>query len=207
VNPNSKSQRFRLLAQQLRDGCERRGLTLPDGAAEHILADHITAIATRLRIADCHAMQTYLTDEAIDHIVDKCLQAKAERDIEVDLASPLLLPIPHAARIIAGLGMAITAATTSADHSKRHHRDPGSQRHPHQHRTRPQPRRRHRPRPHRTRDRRTARAELTRLADHLADGTWTILDDHANHPADPDHAAQRRQRLHDAVRHDISYLQ
>jgi hypothetical protein len=206
VKPNSKSQRFRLLAQQLRDGCQRRGLTLPDGAAEHILADHITAIAKRLRITDRHAMQTYLTDETIDQLVDKCLQAKAERDIEVDLASPLLLPIAHAARIIAGLGMAITAATTSADHNNAttaireasdtltnialalsHAADTG----------------------HALINPATAvaaRAELTRFADHLADGTWTIPDD-ADHHNDPERADQRRQRLRDAVLHDISYLQ
>ncbi len=206
MNPNSKSQRFRLLAHQLRDGCHRRGLTLPDGAAERILADHITAIAKRLRITDRHAMQTYLTDESIDNLIDKCLQAKAEHDIEVDLASPLLLPIPHAARIIAGLGTAITAATTSADHDNAttaireasdtltnialalsHAGDTG----------------------HALLAPATAvaaRAELTRFADHLADGTWTIPDD-ADQPDDPDHTAERRQRLHDTVVHDIRYLQ
>ena len=114
MNPNSRSQLFRQLARQLHEGCQRRGLPLPGGAAEHILADHITALAAWLRVTDRHAMQTYLTDEAIDQLVDKCLQAKAEPNIEVDLASPLLLPLPHAARVIAGLGMAMTTATTRA---------------------------------------------------------------------------------------------
>jgi hypothetical protein len=53
-----------------------------------------------------------------------------------------------------------------------------------------------------------ARAELTRFADHLADRTWTIPDDAAATDSnDPDRAAERRQRLRDAVLHDISYLQ
>jgi hypothetical protein len=205
VNPNSNSRLFRQLAQQLHDGYQRRGLTLPDGAAEHLLADHITAVAKRLRVTDRHAMQTYLTDETLDQLADRCLRAKAERDIEVDLASPLLLPIPHAAHIIAGLGMAITAATTSADQhtattaireasdtltnialAVSRASDTG----------------------HALIEPATAvaaRAELTRFADHLADRTWTIPDD-ADHPDDPD-AAQRHRRLRDTVLHDISYLQ
>jgi hypothetical protein len=53
-----------------------------------------------------------------------------------------------------------------------------------------------------------ARAELIRFADHLADRTWTIPDDDAtDEPNDPDRTAERRQRLRDAVPHDISYLQ
>ena len=149
-------------------------------------------------------MQTYLTDETLDQIVDKCLQAKAEHDIEVDLASPLLLPIPHAACIIAGLGTAITAATTSAEHNNAttaireasdtltnialavsRGGDTG-------------------PALIAPATAVAARAELTRFADHLADGTWTIPDDDAaDRPDDPDHATQR---LHAAVLHDISYL-
>jgi hypothetical protein len=203
VNPNSKSRLFRQLAQQLRDSCRHRGLTLPDGAAEQILADRIADVAKLLRVTERHAMATYLTDEALDQIVDLCVQAKTERDTEVELASPMLLPIAHAARIIAGLGMAVTAATTSADHSTAttaireaadtlthialavsRAGDTG----------------------HALIEPSTAvaaRAELTRFADHLAEGTWTIPDEHD----DLADSAERNQRLHAAVLHDIGYLQ
>jgi hypothetical protein len=208
VNPNSRSQLFRQLAQQLRDGCQRRGLTLPDGAAENILAGHITAVAKQLRVTDRHAMQTYFTDEAVDHLVEKCLQAPGRtRPRGRPRLAPAAAPParrPHHRRPRHG----ITAATTSADHSTattaiREAADtltnialalsragdtghaliaPATAV--------------------------AARAELTRFADHLADGTWTIPhDDAADEPNDPDRTAERRQRLRDAVLHDISYLQ
>lgn len=47
----------------------------------------------------------------------------------------------------------------------------------------------------------TARAELTRFADHLADGSWQLPDD-----PDPDQRAARHQRVREAVLHDIQYL-
>jgi hypothetical protein len=197
VNPNSNSRLFRQLAQQLRDGCQHHGVALPDGAAEHI-----HTVAELLRVTERHAMQTHLTDEAIEQIVDLCVQAKAERDIEVELSSPMLLPIPHAARIIAGLGMAVTAATTSSDPSTattaiRESADAltqialaisraGA--------TGPA-----------LIDASTAvaaRAELTRFTEQLADRTWTIPDDQ-NLP-DP---ATRNRRVREAVLHDLDYLQ
>jgi hypothetical protein len=202
VNPNSNSRSFRRLAQQLRDGCQRRGVVLPDGAAEHILADRIHTVAELLRVTERHAMQTYVTDETIEQIVDLCVQAKAERDLEVELSSPMLLPIPQAARVIAGLGMAIAAATTSPDHSTattaiRESSDALTQ---------------IALALSRAGDAGaalieaatavTARAELTRFAEHLADQTWTIPD----HDHLPDRDARIR-RIRQAVLHDIGYLQ
>ena len=100
-------------AEQLREGCQRRGIHLDDGVAELIVAEHINAVADRLRVTDHHAMRTYITDDTIEQIIARCEQARDQEQAEVDLASPMVLPIAHAATIIGALATACQAATTA----------------------------------------------------------------------------------------------
>ena len=118
MKPDSKSMVFRRLADQLRAGCEHRGITMRDGTAELILADRINAVAGMLRITDHYAMRTYLTDEVITELVNVCERARTHQQTEIDLASPMLLPIPHAATIIGALAASCQAATTAANHTE-----------------------------------------------------------------------------------------
>jgi hypothetical protein len=111
MKPDSKSTTFRHLAQQLRDGCERRGIQLDDGAAEIILADRVNAVANKLRVTDHHAMRSYFTDDMIEQIVGLCERERTQQQAEIELASPMLLPIPHAATIIGALAASCQAAT------------------------------------------------------------------------------------------------
>jgi hypothetical protein len=113
MKPDTKSTTFRRLAEQLSDSCERRGIHLDNGAAERILAEHINAIAGRLRVTDHHAMRAYFTDDIIEEIVGRCEQAHAQQQAEVELASPMLLTIPHAATVIDALTASCQAATTA----------------------------------------------------------------------------------------------
>lgn len=103
MTPDSKSTVFRRLADQLRTGCEHRDLTMRDGTAELILAERINAVAGMLRITE---------------LVNVCEQARAHQQTEIDLASPMLLPIPHAATIIGALAASCQAATTAANHTE-----------------------------------------------------------------------------------------
>jgi hypothetical protein len=113
VKPDSTSKTFRTLTQQLRDGCRRRGVDLDHGAAELILADHVNAVAARLRITDTHALRGYLTDEAVNQLAEVCARARAHHDRDVELASPMLLPVAHAATIIGAPAASCEAATTA----------------------------------------------------------------------------------------------
>jgi hypothetical protein len=116
--PESKSTVFRRLAGQLRAGCERHGLDLPGGVAEHILAERINAVAARLRISDQHVMRTYCGEDAIAALVEVCLQVRVEQDREIEQASPMLLPVPHAATVIGALAASCQAATTAANRAE-----------------------------------------------------------------------------------------
>jgi hypothetical protein len=113
MKPESKSTTFRRLVEQLREGCQRQGIQLDHGAAELILAEHINAVAARLRVTDHHAMRAYLTEEIIEQIVARCAQTRAQQQAKVDLASPMVLPVPHAATIIGALAASCQAATTA----------------------------------------------------------------------------------------------
>jgi hypothetical protein len=113
MKPDSRSTTFRRLAEQLREGCQRRGIQLDDGVAELIVAEHINAVAATLRVTDHQVMRTYLSDDIIEQIVARCERARTQQQAEVDLASLMLLPIPHAATIIGALAASCQAATTA----------------------------------------------------------------------------------------------
>jgi hypothetical protein len=108
-------------AEQLREGCQRRGIHLDDGVAELIVAEHINAVADRLRVTDHHAMPTYVTDDTIEQIIARCEQARDQEQAEVDLAS---LPIAHAA----------TSSAPSPPPASRHHRRAPNRNHHRRHR-------------------------------------------------------------------------
>src|SRR5262249_54760951 len=97
MKPDSKSVIFRRLVDQLRGGCAQRSVEMDDGVAELILADRITSVARVLRVGDQRAMCWYFHDDAIGDLIDICVRVRAEQRAEVDLASPMLLPITHAA--------------------------------------------------------------------------------------------------------------
>jgi hypothetical protein len=114
MKPESRSTVFRRLADQLRTRCARRGLDLNEGVAELILADRITKVAALLRVTEQHAMRTYFHDDTINDLADLCVRARERQNVEVELASPMMLPIPHAATVIASLAASCQAATTAA---------------------------------------------------------------------------------------------
>jgi hypothetical protein len=98
--------------------CERCGVEMRDGTAELILANRINAVASTLRVSDHHAMRTYVTDDVIAELVDLCERARAHQQAEIELASPMLPPTPHAAAIIGALAAACQAATTATHRTK-----------------------------------------------------------------------------------------
>lgn len=114
MKPESRSTVFRRLADQLRASCARRGLDLNEGIAELILADRINEVARLLRVTDQHAMRTYFHDDTINDLADLCVRAREQQDVEVELASPMVLPIPHAATVIGSLAASCQAATTAS---------------------------------------------------------------------------------------------
>ena len=118
MRPNSKSTVFHDLAGQLRAGCARHGVDLAGGVAELILADRINAVAARLRISDAEIMRTYCGEDAIAALVQVCIQARAEQAHEIDRASPMLLPLRHAATIIGALAASCQAATTAPNRAE-----------------------------------------------------------------------------------------
>jgi hypothetical protein len=69
-----------------------------------------------MRISDRHALRRYIDDNAIDRLVDVIADGADRLHVAIDAASPMLLPVPQAARIIAALGqVACWAATNSAN--------------------------------------------------------------------------------------------
>ncbi len=114
MKPDSKSTTFRGLVDELRRRCARRGVELNDGVAELILADRINAVAGLLRVSDQHAMRTCLHDDAIAGLVEVCVRARTEQWAEVELASPMLLPVAQAATVIGALAASCQAATTAS---------------------------------------------------------------------------------------------
>jgi hypothetical protein len=108
---------FRTRAQQLRDECRNRDLWLRDGGAEKILADHIRGATKQSRIAVGEICEYLVTDETIVILVDLVTAASADYDTQLNKASPLLLPLPVAARLIAALGQAVRCAANNHDHT------------------------------------------------------------------------------------------
>jgi biotin carboxylase len=111
---------FRVCAAHLRTACAERGLSLPQCAAEALLAERIRADAQgttegagtpkRLPLRD------YLTDDRIDALVDDLASGAIELHNAVDAASPVLVGVPEAARIAAALGqLACCAVANSAN--------------------------------------------------------------------------------------------
>jgi hypothetical protein len=113
MKPESRNAIFCRLADQLRASCERRGVDLSEGVAERILADGISEVAKLLRVTDQHAMRTYFHDDTINGLADLTARARQQQDVEVELASPMVLPIPHAATVIGSLAASCQAATTA----------------------------------------------------------------------------------------------
>jgi hypothetical protein len=110
------STQFRTHAARLRERCAERGLHLRDGAAEAFLAQRIRAVAEVMRISERHALRRYIDDNAIDRLVDVIADGADRLHAVIDAASPLLLPVPQAARITAALGqVACWAAINSAN--------------------------------------------------------------------------------------------
>jgi hypothetical protein len=95
---------FRIYAVRLHQRCAERGLRLRDGAAEAFLAQRIRAVADVMRISDRHALRRYIDDHAIDRLVDVIADGADRLHAAIDAASPLLLPVPQAARVTAALG-------------------------------------------------------------------------------------------------------
>jgi hypothetical protein len=113
------STQFRTQAARLRERCAERGLHLRDGAAEAFLAQRIRAVADVMRITERHALRSYIDDNAIDRLVDVIADGADRLHAVIDAASPLLLPVPQAARITAALGqVACWAATNSANDAR-----------------------------------------------------------------------------------------
>jgi hypothetical protein len=113
MKPESRSTVFRRLAEQLRSSCASHGLNLNEGGAELILADRINEVAKLIRVTDRDAMHTYFHADAMDEFADVCVRAREQQDIEVELASPMVLPINHAATVIGSLAASCQAASTA----------------------------------------------------------------------------------------------
>ena len=111
---------LRVCATRLRTACAERGLSLPQRAAEALLAERIRADAWDLA-GDAAGPQRlplrdYLTDDRIDALVEDLANGAIELHDAVDAASPVLLVVPQAARIVAALGqLACWAAANRAD--------------------------------------------------------------------------------------------
>jgi hypothetical protein len=113
------STQFRTHAARLRERCAERGLHLRDGAAEAFLAQRIRAVAEVMRISDRHALRRYIDDNAIDRLVDVIADGTDRLHAVIAAASPLLLPVPQAARITGALGqVACWASTNSANDAR-----------------------------------------------------------------------------------------
>ncbi len=110
------SSEFRTHAARLRERCAERGLQLRDGAAETFLAQRIRAVADVMRISDRHALRRYVDETAIDRLVDVLADGADRLHAVIDAASPLLLPVPSAARITAALGQVACWAATNSGH-------------------------------------------------------------------------------------------
>jgi hypothetical protein len=95
-SPKSKD-----LADKLHNAATARGLTLYDDAAQAFLANRIREVATALDISQHQALLQEFDDD-IPTLVD----VLADGYTRLDAASPILLPIPQAARVIAALGQA-----------------------------------------------------------------------------------------------------
>jgi hypothetical protein len=111
---------FRVCARRLRTACAERGLSLPQRAAEALLAERISAdpqgatdgAGTPKRLP----LRDYLTDDRIDALVDDLASGAIELHNAVDAASPVLLGVPEAVRIVAALGqLACCAVANSAN--------------------------------------------------------------------------------------------
>lgn len=114
---------IRKFSARLRAACAHRGVHLRDGAAEEFLADHVRSIATTLGITQRQAMLRYVTDHTIQAPADVIAERAERLQTTIDTASPLLISIPDAARIVAALGQAAcwAAVNTERDpwHAKR----------------------------------------------------------------------------------------
>jgi hypothetical protein len=117
------SSEFRIHAARLHQRCAERGLHLRDGAAEAFLAQRIRAVADVMRISQRHALHRYIDDHAIDRLVDVIADGADRLHAAIDTASPLLLPVPQAARITAALGQVACWAATNIANSANDHPD------------------------------------------------------------------------------------
>jgi hypothetical protein len=59
-------------------------------------------------------MRTYFQDDTINDLADLTAHAREQQDVDVELASPMVLPIPHAATVIGSLAASCQAATTAS---------------------------------------------------------------------------------------------
>jgi hypothetical protein len=106
---------FRVCATRLRAACGVRGVRLPQRAAEAYLAERLRADAEGGNVPHRVVLRDYLTDERLDSLVDDLASGSVELHDAVGAASPVLLVVPEAARIVAALGqLACWAAANRA---------------------------------------------------------------------------------------------
>jgi hypothetical protein len=98
--------RMRNLATQLRAAAAERGLRLLDGPAEAFLAKRIRDVASALGIGEDAALRQEFNDEDVATLVEVLADGATRLDAAYSDASPILLPVSQAARIIAALGQA-----------------------------------------------------------------------------------------------------
>ncbi|MDQ7910203.1 hypothetical protein RB614_37480 [Phytohabitans sp. ZYX-F-186] len=103
----SDRRKFKDLAAKLHDAAAARGLILYDGAAEAFLAERIRQVATALGISQHQALlRGFDDDDVVPSLVGVLADGYARLDAVYDNASPILLPVAQAARIVAACGQA-----------------------------------------------------------------------------------------------------
>lgn len=102
-------QWLRALAIGLVARVQNRGMTLTVAAAEEIVADRITALATTLRITERSA-RTYIDQDALDGMADGLVESFADEEPGADL---LTLP-RNAALRVSGVGRLVAALAQCA---------------------------------------------------------------------------------------------
>jgi hypothetical protein len=109
------SARFRQLVERFQDECRRQQVQLSRDASEDFLLDRITSIAETLGIQPHTALHTHANDLELAALVAAFKQAEEERQREFADASPAVLDLAGAGRLVAALGQVVRCVSLNHD--------------------------------------------------------------------------------------------